>query len=291
MRSKLFVPGARPELFDKAMAGDADALSFDLEDSVPEAGKAQARGAVADFLRRPETAASPKLLIVRSNGTDSPYFAADLAAVALPAVALLNIPKVESVAQLQAAITRLEQAEAGNGVARPIGLLLNIETPKGLRVAAELAAAHPRVAGLQLGLGDLFAPHGIARDPANVHATLFALKMAAAEAGVFACDGAFPDVTDSDGFQREAQMAQRLGFLGKSCIHPRQVGLANSAFSVAPALVEEARRIVAAASEARRHGHGAFLFEGRMIDLPFLRRAEAILAARRDGPASTPAPL
>ncbi len=162
---------------------------------------------------------------------------------------------------------------------RPIGLLLNIETPRGLRQAAELAAAHPRVAGLQLGLGDLFAPNGIARTAANVHATLFALRMAAAEAGVFACDGAFPDVGDDEGFRTEASMARGLGFIGKSCIHPRQVGLANDVFGVSDAAVAEARRIVAAATVAAAQGRGAFLFEGRMIDLPFLRRAEALLAA------------
>jgi len=279
MRSKLFVPGARPELFDKAMAGAADALSLDLEDSVPEAGKAAARVQVGAFLRRDDVAASGRLLIVRSNGTGSDHFAADLAAVALPSVWLLNLPKVESVAQVREAAAALERAEAGNGVARPIGLLLNIETPRGLRLAAELAAAHPRVAGLQLGLGDLFAPNGIARTAANVHATLFALRMAAAEAGVFACDGAFPDVGDDEGFRAEARMARELGFIGKSCIHPRQVGLANAAFDVSGDAVEEARRIVAAATAAAAQGRGAFLFEGRMIDLPFLRRAEALLAA------------
>ncbi|WP_433852961.1 HpcH/HpaI aldolase/citrate lyase family protein [Stenotrophomonas nitritireducens] len=279
MRSKLFVPGARPELFDKAMAGAADALSLDLEDSVPEAGKAAARVQVGAFLRRDDVAASGRLLIVRSNGTGSDHFAADLAAVALPSVWLLNLPKVESVAQVREAAAALERAEAGNGVARPIGLLLNIETPRGLRLAAELAAAHPRVAGLQLGLGDLFAPNGIARTAANVHATLFALRMAAAEAGVFACDGAFPDVGDDEGFRAEARMARELGFIGKSCIHPRQVGLANAAFDVSGDAVAEARRIVAAATAAAAQGRGAFLFEGRMIDLPFLRRAEALLAA------------
>lgn len=277
MRSKLFVPGARPELFDKAMAGPADALSFDLEDSVPEAGKQAARAAVAAFLARPDVASS-KLLIVRTNGTDSPHFADDLRAMAVPGVWLLNIPKIESAAQVRAVAAALEQAEAANGVASPIGLLINIETPRGLRHAAELAAAHPRVAGLQLGLGDLFAPNGIARDPANVQATLFAVKMAAAEAGVFACDGAWPDVADSDGFTAEATMAQKLGFIGKSCIHPRQVALANALFSVPEALVAEARRILAAAKLADAQGRGAFLFEGRMVDLPFLRRAEAIVA-------------
>jgi len=175
-------------------------------------------------------------------------------------------------------VVALERAEAANGVTRPIGLLLNIETPRGLRLAAELAAAHPRVAGLQLGLGDLFAPNGIARTPTNVHAVLFAVKMAATEAGVFACDGAWPDVADAEGFQTEANLAQALGFIGKSCIHPRQVALANALFSVPEALLDEARRIVAAAQAASDLGRGAFLFEGRMIDVPYLRRAEALLA-------------
>lgn len=278
MRSKLFVPGARPELFDKAMAGPADVLSFDLEDSVPEAGKQAARAQVAGFLARADVAAGGKRIIVRTNGTDSPYFAADLAAMAVPAVWLLNIPKVESVAQVQAVATALEQAEAANSVTCPIGLLLNIESPRALRLARELAAAHPRVAGLQLGLGDLFAANGIARTPANVHAAMFAVKMAASEAGVFACDGAWPDVTDAEGFRNEAELARQLGFIGKSCIHPRQVGQANVIFSVPEAELDEARRIVAAARDASELGRGAFLFEGRMIDLPFLRRAEALLA-------------
>jgi len=278
MRSKLFVPGARPELFDKALAGDADALSFDLEDSVPEAGKQAARAAIASFLARADVLASNKLLIVRTNATDSPHFAADLAAMAVPGLWLLNIPKVESAAQVRQVVVALERAEAANGVTRPIGLLLNIETPRGLRLAAELAAAHPRVAGLQLGLGDLFAPNGIARTPTNVHAVLFAVKMAATEAGVFACDGAWPDVADAEGFQTEANLAQALGFIGKSCIHPRQVALANALFSVPEALLDEARRIVAAAQAASDQGRGAFLFEGRMIDVPYLRRAEALLA-------------
>ncbi|WP_312915797.1 CoA ester lyase [Stenotrophomonas sp.] len=278
MRSKLFVPGARPELFDKALASAADALSFDLEDSVPEAGKQAARAAIASFLARADVLASNKLLIVRTNATDSPHFAADLAAMAVPGLWLLNIPKVESAAQVREVAAALEQAEAANGVTRPIGLLLNIETPRGLRLAAELAGAHPRVAGLQLGLGDLFAPNGIARTPANVHAVLFAVKMAATEAGVFACDGAWPDVADAEGFRTEAMLAQQLGYIGKSCIHPRQVGQANVIFSVAEAELDEARRIVAAAQAASDLGRGAFLFEGRMIDVPYLRRAEALLA-------------
>lgn len=280
MRSKLFVPGVRSELFAKALAGDADALSFDLEDSVPEARKGEARASVSALLQSAPLLATAKIVVVRVNAVGTPYLAADLAAVARTGVDLLNLPKVESAQDVLAAVALLEKSEAANGVARPIGLLANIETPRGLRLAAEIASAHPRVAGLQLGLADLFQPLGIdRRDPVNVHATLYAMRMAAAEAGVFAWDAAFADIGDADGFRAEAGMARRLGYVGKSCIHPSQVALANQAFQPDAEEIAAARRIVAAAREAGAAGRGAFLVDGRMVDLPFLKRAEAILAS------------
>jgi len=280
MRSKLFVPGVRPELFAKALAGDADALSFDLEDSVPEARKGEARELVSALLQSDPLRATTKIIVVRVNALDSPHLAADLAAVARKGVDLINLPKVESAQQALAAVALLEKAEAANGLAEPIGLLANIETPRGLRLAADIASAHPRVAGLQLGLADLFQPFGIdRRDPANVHAALYAMRMAAAEAGVFAWDAAFADIADADGFRAEAAMARRLGYVGKSCIHPSQVALANEAFQPDAEEIAAARRIVAAAREAGAAGRGAFLVDGRMVDLPFLKRAEAILAS------------
>ena len=280
MRIKLFVPGVRPELFAKALAGDADALSFDLEDSVPEDRKGEARESICDFVQSAPLLATPKIVVVRVNALGTPHMAADLAAVARAGVDLLNLPKVESAQEVLAAIALLEKAEAANGITRPIGLLANIETPRGLRLAAEIASAHPRVAGLQLGLADLFEPLGIdRRDPANVHATLYAMRMAAAEANVFAWDAAFADTEDADGFRAEAGMARRLGYVGKSCIHPRQVALANATFQPDAGEIATARRIVAAAREAGAAGRGAFLVDGRMVDLPFLKRAEAILAS------------
>jgi citrate lyase subunit beta/citryl-CoA lyase len=280
MRSKLFVPGARPELFAKALAGPADALSFDLEDAVAAGRKDEARAQVAAFVGSAAVRAAAKVVIVRVNAPGTPYFEDDLRAVACPGVALLNLPKLESAAALRAAAAAVERAERANGVAAPIRLLVNIETPLALARAAALAGAHPRVAGLQLGLGDLFEPQGIdRRDAASVHAAMFAVRMAAAQAGVFALDGAFADLADDAGFAAEARMARRLGYLGKSCIHPRQVALANAAFAPSEAELAAARRIVAAAAEAERAGRGAFVVDGRMIDLPFLKRAQAIVAA------------
>ena len=282
MRSKLFVPGARPELFAKALASEADALSFDLEDSVVEGRKAEARATVARFVASGEVARSDKSIVVRTNAPDSKHFADDVAAIAMPQVTLINLPKIESSEALLAAIGILETAERANGVAHPISLLVNIETPKAMAHAAHIASAHPRVVGLQLGLGDLFEPHGIDRgDVRNVHAAMFTLRMAAAQAGVFAMDGAFAVLDDDAGYVAEAGMARSLGFVGKSCIHPKQVPLANAAFAATDAELARAQRIVDAANAHGASSLGAFAVDGRMIDLPFLKRAQALLAASR----------
>ena len=292
MRSKLFVPGVRPELFAKAYAGAADAVSFDLEDAVAESRKSEARAAVAGFLAAQPAAAVGKLSIVRTNASDSAHFQADLDAIVPAAPDLLNIPKIESAEHVHAVVSMLERLERSLGLSPGARLLLNIETPRGLRHAADIATAHPRVAGLQLGLGDLFEPYGIDRgEPEHLRAVMFPLAMAAAEAGVFVCDGAYANLDDDAGFEREARMAQRLGFIGKSCIHPRQIALAHAVFSVDPQALALAREIVAAAGQAAQDSRAVFVVAGRMIDAPYLRRAQRLVefADRRDPSPADPA--
>jgi citrate lyase beta subunit len=284
MRSKLFVPGSRVELFPKALAGEADAISFDVEDAVPEASKARAREQVADFIRSEAVRHSTKLLIVRINALNSAHFEADLAAFARPGVALLNLPKAQSADDVRAAAAALERAERQNGVKQPIRLLVNIETARAVRLAGEIADASPRVAGLQLGLADLFESMRISRrDERNAHAAMFAVRLAAGESGRFVYDSAFPDVMDEPGFRREAEQAKSLGYVGKSCVHPKQVALANAIFDIDELSLAAARRIVAAAKKEAERGRGAFLLDGRMIDLPMVKRAEALLAEADDG--------
>jgi citrate lyase subunit beta/citryl-CoA lyase len=282
MRSKLFVPASRPELFAKALAGDADALSFDLEDAVQESRKADARRTLEELLRQVSGQPPGKILIVRVNGLTTPHFEADLRAVAWPGVDMINLPKPQSAEDVRAAAAALARVEAERRIGRPIGILANIESPRGLRLALEIATAHPRVVGLQLGLGDLFEPYGIDRaDARAVHATQLTVRVAAAEAGIWACDTVYGTVTDPEGFTREAEAARRLGFIGKSCIHPTQVPLANAVFRPSNAEIAAALRVVEAARGAERSGVGAYLVDGRMIDIPFVKRAEAILAAAR----------
>src|SRR5258706_2666692 len=184
MRSKLFVPGSRPELFSKALASEADAISIDLEDAVEETRKAEARIAVGEFLHGSATAASRKLVIVRVNAVSTAHFISDIETIVSPQLALINPPMAESAADVRGAAAALARVEQQQGIASPIGLLVNIESPKGLRLAAEIAGADARVAGLQLGFGDLLEPLGIdRRNPAAVPRGQLMIRVAPRHAG------------------------------------------------------------------------------------------------------------
>ena len=148
-------------------------------------------------------------------------------------------------------------------------------------MAPQIAGAHPRMAGLQLGLNDLSQSLGFDRkDSANVHAAMFAVRMAAGSAGIFAVDGAFVEMKDAAGFCAEAEQAFRLGFIGKSCIHPNQIPFANEIFAYSDDEVVLAKRILEESSKALAKGLGVFSVEGKMIDLPLIRRAEMVVASQ-----------
>lgn len=277
MRSKLFVPGSRPELFAKAAASAADALSFDLEDAVAKDRKAEARALLAAFLRQSSTEVR-KIFVVRVNAVGTDLFQADLDAVVVPRLDIVNLPMVEDADAVAEAAARLDRLEAETSRSQSIGILANIETPKGLRNAAKIAAAHPRVIGLQIGYADLLEPYGIDRsDLAALAHIRIAVRLAAAEAGVAAYDGAYAIVKNPDGYRAECEAARRHGFAGKSCIHPSQIAIANDVFMPKPAEIERARCILAAAAEAEAKGVGAFVVDGQMIDEPFLVSARAIV--------------
>ena len=281
MRSKLFVPASRPELFAKALASAADAISFDLEDAVEPGRKAAARAELVKLFDG-SVSFNGKLIVVRVNAIETEYFAADLEAIVRSGVDVVNLPMVESADTVRAAADALQHRERERDVARPLGILANIESPRGLRLAAEIAAAHPRAVGLQVGYGDLFSPLGIASgEPSATQAVRVAVRMAAGEAGLPAYDGAYVDIRDVDGFRRDAQAAQRLGFAGKSCIHPSQIAVVNEVFRPSDAEVSHALRVVEAARESLARGVGAFVVDGRLVDGPFITRAERTVAVAR----------
>ncbi|MGH8809550.1 MAG: HpcH/HpaI aldolase/citrate lyase family protein [Noviherbaspirillum sp.] len=282
IRSKLFVPAARPELFAKALTSEADAISIDLEDAVLESRKAEAREAVKQFLCSESFSSRGKAIIVRVNGLETAHFEADVEACARPNLDVLNLPKSESAHDIQTVAAALARYEGERGIERPIGILANIESPRGLRNAVEIAAADPRVVGLQLGFGDLLEPLGIdRRNSLAIQHIQLTLRLAAGEAGIPVFDSAFANVKDPDAYQAEAHAAFRFGYEGKTCIHPSQVALANEIFRPDEKEIAHSLRVIQAWREAREQGVGALIVDGRMIDIPFVRRAEAIVALAR----------
>ena len=287
MRSKLFVPASRPELFIKALQSRADSLCFDLEDAVLPHRKDYAREELSKLFDscnfhalKQETG---KAIMVRINALDTQQLEQDLAAACRHGVDIINLPKADAPEDVRFFVEQLLAAEATHSTSQTpidIRVLANIETPQGLHNAADIAGAHDKVWGLQLGLADLFEPLDIARhDPQNVHAVMFALRMAAGRAGRIAYDTAYATVANPEGYRAEAQCARRLGFLGKTCIHPSQIDIANEVFSPTEGEIAWAEKVMAAA--ATQGADGAFMLEGKMIDAPFVARAEAVLKQAR----------
>lgn len=263
---------------DKAMAGAADALSFDLEDAVPEAEKAAARSMVATFLDG--GSGRTKELIVRVNALATGLLFDDVLAVASPNLDVVNVPKVEAPRDLHVADELLRHIERSRGIAEgTIKLIPTLETPPGLRRALDIARASTRVTAIQLGTGDLSTATGIEPATARLGPVRLMLVLAAAEAGVDALDSAFTGIARLDAFEADAIESKGLGFRGKSCIHPSQVPIANRVFAPTKAELEDARALVDAYEEAVKRGVGAISHRGMLVDAPIAQAALRLLEA------------
>jgi citrate lyase subunit beta/citryl-CoA lyase len=276
MRSKLFVPAIRVELFEKALGSGADAICFDLEDAVAPDARPEARAHLEAFLAN-RTAGSP-LLLVRTNSVASSDFRLDVASAVWPSTFAIALPKVECAEDVWLAEKSIAARELDRAITSPLGILPTIESPRGLRLAGEIARASARVIGLQIGFADLLEPLGIARDNAFARDQIrLLLRLAAAEADLDCYDSAFPDFRNLAAYQQQLDAARALGFAGGSCIHPAQVEPANLAFTPTSEALADARQIVAAAKLAAQRGDAVTSVNGQMIDRPFVLAAERLL--------------
>lgn len=252
VRSWLYVPGHRPELLAKAMAGDADAVVFDLEDAVAPGSKDEAR-------RNAVLAAAeehPKPLWVRVNSSLTPWGKDDLVALAGSGVSGLRIPKAEDPAAI------VELAEA---VGVPLHLLL--ETALGVENAFLLARCHPRVVIVSLGEADLRADLRI-RDADALEWARQRVINADRAAGLASPPHAvWTDVADRDGLEADTRKARDRGFFGRSVVHPGQIEPVNRLFSPDPAEVEAARALLGSLDDRSGGAVSAWLDErGRFVD-------------------------
>ena len=288
MRSLMFVPAHRDRMVQRALGlgefgpSALDVAILDLEDGVPPAAKDEARRAVADALARPPR--NGPLRFVRIQRALSDAGDADLDAVVRPGLDGIVAPKVRRAEEIVWLADELEARERRAGVAPGnLRIVASIESAAALVDAPRIAAASERVIGLTFGSEDFALDLGLPTKREGEAAELLyarsATVVAAASAGKLAFDGIWPDIKDAAGLRADALRARRLGFTGKTLIHPDQTLVVNEIFSPTAAEVEEARRVVHAFDDAVTRGDGAVALDGRMLDAPVVDRARRVLRA------------
>ena len=272
LRSALFVPASKPRAIEKAAGLGADMLVLDLEDAVGPDEKAEARENV--FRALDLWAGSGAVRTVRINALDTQWGAADLRA-AVRADAIL-LPKVEEKRHIQDARAAL------NAHAAHAALWAMIETPLGVMNLPEIASASVYgLSGLMAGVNDLSKELRCSLEAGReaILAHLAAIICASRAHDLRVLDGVYNRFQDVEGFREETAQGKRLGFDGKSLIHPSQVELANIAFGPSPEEMDRARKVVEAFADPNNAGKGVIAVEGDMVERLHLDAARALLAA------------
>jgi citrate lyase subunit beta / citryl-CoA lyase len=275
LRSMLYVPGVRQDRFGKAMSAGADAVVFDLEDSVEADQKEKARSLIAEFLATPSTG---PMRLVRFNAIHSSAGEADLEFFSTrTGFDGILLPKVETTGLVEM-VARAFARHAPGGRVPPLFVML--ETPSAVLRAGDIATADAPIAALLFGAEDFTAALGVERttDGEELLLARGQIALAAAAAGAEAIDAVFTDLTDPDGLRRDCRRARGLGFRGKMAIHPKQIEIINQAFTPSSAEVERARRVIEAYETARAAGQAVTTLEGKMVELPIVERARRVLA-------------
>lgn len=282
-RSLHFVPAGQERMFSKALGLAADSLILDLEDSVTPDKKQAARASVCEWLQA-DFGRSERL--VRINAQDSPWGREDLQAIIAARPDGLVVPKASTRAGVDAIHQIVGALESEHGLAPgEIELILiATESPEAVFNVPQMAM-NKRVTGVSWGAEDLSAALGARakRDAAGNYLEVFSYVrslclLSAAAAGVQPIDAVYVDFRDTEGLRRECQAAADMGYRGKLTIHPDQIPVVNECFTPSEAEVTRARNLLTAFENAQNEGNMAFVFEGRMVDVPHLKQAKELLA-------------
>lgn len=276
-RTRLYIPGNNPAMIQNATIYGADSLIFDLEDSIPLVEKDAARILVRNALQFLDFGSCE--ITVRINGIETEYFEKDLKAIISPRLDGILLPKTESLDDVKLVDDNISKKEQERNMTMgSIKIMPVIESAMGVLNVEEIAFG-PRVVAIGLGGEDLTVDLGAKRTKKGKELEYISSKiiLACAAAKIQAIDTVYPDINDPEGLYQSAKKAIELGFQGKSIIHPSQVEPVHRAFQPTEEEIEEAKRIVRAYHEAMEKGAGTVSVDGRMVDLPVVRRSENIL--------------
>ena len=279
LRSVIFVPGNRPNMLERARGFTADIIMVDLEDSVPPGEKVNAREIAREWV--PVLRAEGRRVMVRVNSLDTGLTRDELAALVGPDLHGISIGKAESPWDLQEVDRIVTPLESSAGLEPGhVRVIPWIENARAIMYVQQIAAASSRIIALAFGAEDYTNDMGIQRTDLGeeVYFPRATVSIAARAAGIASLDSPFVAFRDSEGLERDAQAARQMGYTGKFAIHPSQIETFNRVFSPDPEDVAYARRVLDAWRKAEASGRGSLDLDGKMVDVPVVKRAQNLVA-------------
>ena len=261
-RSVLYMPGSNARALEKGRSLPADGLILDLEDAVAPDAKDSARDQIVSALA--EGGYGKREIQIRTNGLNTPWGHADIVAAAKTSADAILLPKVESADTVR----QVANIMAAEGAHEDMRIWCMMETPLAMLNAKEIAGAHPKLGGFVMGTSDLAKDLNCAHtsDRLPMITSLGLCILAARAFGLAILDGVHLDLSDDDGFAASCQQGRDMGFDGKTLIHPKTIGAANTAFAPSEADVAWARKIIAAFEQAASEGKGVVVVDGKLIE-------------------------
>ena len=279
IRSLVFVPGNRANMLERAKEFPADIIMVDLEDSVPPEEKVNARNLAIEWV--PKLRALGHRVLVRVNSLDTGLTRDELTAVVSPDLAGISLGKVESPQDVRDVASILMSLERSVGIEPgQVKIIPWIENARALVGAYQIATASDRIVGIAFGGEDYTDDMGLERTDTGeeIYFPRATVAVAARAARVASLDSPYVLFRNSDGLRADAGQARKLGFTGKFAIHPAQIDIINELFSPSDEELAYAQKVVDAWNEAETQGRGSADLDGRMIDVPVIKRAQNLLA-------------
>ncbi len=278
----MYVPANRADMLTKAPSYGADALIFDIEDSVPIAEKPKARELAREFIGRYRANGN---INVRVNALQTGMLQDDLDAIGIDGLVAIRIPKIESAETIRTVDAMLTEIEQKRGLSHgSIAIQPSLESAKGVWFAYEILSASPRIQSVTAGTaqdGDLQADLGYTWTPEG-HEVLYVrsrILLAARAAGVeHVLDGPYANFRDPEGLRVSCEAARKLGYRGKSVIHPSQIATVNRIFAPTAQELDYYRRVIEAFDAAVARDSAATSVDGKMVDYAQVQMAKRVLA-------------
>lgn len=275
-RSLIFVPGNNPRFLEKAKKLQADIICFDLEDSVPDEEKKNARKLIQTALKsRSSYTAS---IFVRTNSPKSGKIPDDLKEVIQKGIDGIVIPKVNNVSELKKIEKNLLLLEK-NRKLKSIQIIPSIESAEGVVNTYNIASCSKRISAVVFGVFDLLNDLGIeyTKDPEGGKYSRAKIPVDAKAAGISAIDAIWQDLNDLKGLENDCKIGKSLGYSGKSIIHPDQISITHKIFYPSKIEIQWAEKVCRCYLESTKKGKGATTIDGKMIDEVHFKQAKTLL--------------